>query len=109
MDRLIKSKRASREKAIETLERNLHVYNDVWQQYINRDIPGASSCVINKRSHSITVCFIAMSVQWYLHTDKVVIQDGNADVVQGYMHKDDYMQRLRTGRSAFRNLSLPKL
>lgn len=108
MDRLIKSKRASREKAIETLERNLHVYHDATALYSTGDIPGGLSCVINKKSHSVTVRFISMSVQWYLHTEKLVIQDGNADVVSGYMSKDDFLRRLSVGRTAFRIQSLPK-
>lgn len=108
MERLIRNRINKRLKNIETLERNQQYYAMIAKLYDDKRIPAAFACIIDKRSHCITIRFIGMSVQWYAHKEQVFIQDGNDKATKGFMLATELFHRLTLGRNAFAQLSLPK-
>ena len=101
LQRLAAGKANKALRAIETMERNRETVATVAYMNATKAIPGVQHVSHNARTHCLTVKFIGLSVQFYTHLDKCLIQEGNAPRRMIDMTGPVLVKRLSEGRKSF--------
>jgi hypothetical protein len=101
INRLYAHRMSAKHDAIETYAGNKHVPAHVEMLWRNDKLPGVQSVTYTNHTHCLTVKYIGLSMQWYLHTEQCLIQNGNDKPWKFVLKSDKLLRMLSEGRNAF--------
>ena len=102
LSRLRAHKENKAARAIEVFARNKPWLDKLLEHNVQLDYPGVMMMNYSTRTHCLTIRYIGLSVQWYVHTNDMYVQNGNAPVKRTTIEPQQlHMRLLHQGRQGF--------